>query len=234
MDCISRGINVLGDITNYCKLSKSTTHPILKALEKSRLVIYDPFSLQYFLGGGLIQVLSKPEATHSYLISCARKEMQRLSMFTEETIVIGIMVGLENIILHSIPSKQPLRVVELDLKVGNLDIGAPSRVLFSQLSYDTVKTVLKQYQNSPTEPGVVRKVITFPQVKKAREQGYAVSSGEKVIGAMSICVPIRYYPIPTALSIIGPETRMKSKLENYLDLLLSASYRISEKVYLIA
>lgn len=230
LECIGTGINILGDIKDYCKLSKSTTHRILKALEKSKLVIYDPFTRQYFLGGGLIQILSKPEITHNYLVYCARKEMQRLSMLTEETIVIGVMVGLENIILDSIQSKQPLRVVEVDLKVGNLNLGAPARVLLSQLSDDQVSTVLKQSQNVPNDPGTVQKVITLSQVKKTRERGYAMSSGEKVLGAMGISVPIKSYQIPAVLSIIGPESRMKSKAEDYLDLLFSASNRISESI----
>jgi len=47
---------------------------------------------------------------------------------------------------------------------------------------------------------------------------------------MCIAAPVRYYHVPAALSILGPESRLTPHTREYLDLLLAAANRIGQRV----
>ena len=74
---------------------------------------------------------------------------------------------------------------------------------------------------------VTDKKILMKELKKVREQGYAISYGERIIGALGIAVPIRGYLFPVALSILGPEQRLKPKVKELLKEARESARRIS-------
>jgi DNA-binding IclR family transcriptional regulator len=47
---------------------------------------------------------------------------------------------------------------------------------------------------------------------------------------MGIAVPIRNYVLPAALSVIGPEVRMKPGVKKFTGALLTGAARISENL----
>ena len=48
--CLGKDIHSLAGIADYCKLSKSTVHRLLKTLEESYFVLQDPINQQYYFG----------------------------------------------------------------------------------------------------------------------------------------------------------------------------------------
>ena len=71
-----------------------------------------------------------------------------------------------------------------------------------------------------------RRVI-LEELKKVRKQGYAISYGERIIGALAISVPIKGYFFPVALTILGPEQRLKPKINKLLEEMKERASRIS-------
>lgn len=64
----------------------------------------------------------------------------------------------------------------------------------------------------------------------SEKQGYAVSSGETLEGAISISVPIRGYFCPVALSIFGPKFRFETHLMDCREKMEKSAKRISKKI----
>lgn len=235
LNCISEGANSITEIANYCKLSKSTAHRLLHALIESNLVTQDPVKRQYYLGYLVTHLLAKPEITNEFLVACARDEVQRLAEFTGETISFGIMVALRYINLISIPSKYDLRVVEEpprgpspDNHRSDIYVGAAGRVLLSQLNSKELKTATRCINLLPiTQYSMIDKEQLGEQIDVIHRQGYATSTGERSAGAMCLAAPVKNYELPATLYMLGPETRLKPRLPEYMDNLLNSANRIS-------
>lgn len=226
--CISNGISSLSDIADYCQLSKSTVHRLLKALEKSRFIIYNMFTRQYLIGELITDIAARPETYHDYLKICAGKEMEELAAVTEETVMLSVMVGLRQVRVLSIPSKHDLRVVEGSRKAAYVFAGAGSQILLAQLKDDELKAALKHHKMEKfTSTTIVDRESLLARIHKIRAQGYAVTAGERMAGAMCVAVPVRNYVLPVSLLIVGPESRMKDKIEGFVDLSLTIADRIS-------
>jgi DNA-binding IclR family transcriptional regulator len=223
--CICNGINSLADISDQTKLSRSTVHRLLKGMEKSRMISHDPGDRRYYLGSLIRHLISKPLVTHEYLVNCAEKEMERLAAVTEETVMLGIKIGLNHVTIHAVPSVHDLRIVEPTKRVGPLYVSAGAKVLLSQLDESELKEVLKNIQPEPNTH--LDKAELLAQVKQIQRQGYCITSGEKVFGATCVSAPIKGYETPAALSILGPDARLKPRITSSIKHLLAAVDRIS-------
>jgi IclR family transcriptional regulator, KDG regulon repressor len=232
LNCVSNGLNSITDIAECCKLSKSTVHRLLKALGESNLIVQDPVSREYYLGQLITRLISRPQITHEYLIACSNKEMNRLSDITKETICLGILQGLKYTGIREIPSKHQLRVVEAEPNLFSpLYAGAGGKTLLSLLSDKELKITLKNIHLEPiTEYTNTDIRILMEQVNLIRQQRYCLTTDEIVMGAMCLAAPIRNYVLPASISIIGPTERLKPKINNFLELLLSGADRISSQL----
>ncbi len=229
---VSNGLNSITEIAEYCKLSKSTVHRLLKALGESNLIVQDPVSREYYLGQLITKLVSRPLITHEYLIACANKEMDYLSEITRETICIGILQGFKYTGIREIPSKHQLRVVEAEPDLASpLYAGAGGKMLLSLLSNKDFKIALKNLQLEPiTERTNTSMEELIQQVKTIRQQGYCITTDEVVMGAMCIAAPIHNYVLPASISIIGPTDRLKPKINQFLELLVTSTNRISRQL----
>jgi DNA-binding IclR family transcriptional regulator len=81
-----------------------------------------------------------------------------------------------------------------------------------------------------TEKSVTDKKVLLSQVNEIRERKYAVSIGEKITGAMCVSAPIENYRFPSALSILGPEIRVKPRTADIVNELKRSATRISNNV----
>lgn len=229
--CLSDSVNTLTDIADNCKLSKSTVHRLLKALEESHLATQDPINHKYYLGPLLTGLVLNPQITHGYLIMCAVEEMKRLADIVEDTVTLDAMVAVKAVPLYEIPSKQNLRVIEHGRSIGPLFAGAPAKVMISQLSDDDLEVVLKNISITPvTRNTVIDKSVLMAQMHDIRKQGYAITYGERIAGSVCIAAPIDKYICPVALSVIGPEARLKPRVDSVIKELKASAGRISDSI----
>jgi DNA-binding IclR family transcriptional regulator len=231
LTCISHDTHALTDIARECSLGKSTVHRVLKLLEQSRLVVQDAMNRRYYLGPLITQLAANPITTHEYLIMCANEEMKNLSKMSEETVTLDIMIGVQHFSLYEIPSQHDLRVTQESRMSGPLQAGASVKVLLSLLNDKQLKAALENMNiTRATERTVTDKELLTAQIKEIRQQGYAVSYGERVAGAMCVSVPIKNYSLPAALSAVGPENRLRLKEKEVIAGLKASSARISGSI----
>jgi IclR family KDG regulon transcriptional repressor len=231
LDCISNGISSVTEIAEKCALSKSTVHRLLKALGESELVMQDPINHQYFLGYAIIKLISTPLATQEYLTSCASDEMSRLSEVTGETVSLGIKMGMKSVNIHVVTSKSDLKVDGANLRIRPVYVGVDGSVLLSQLDDYQVSNILNNVRRElEAQHGKIDREELMARIQSVRRQGYAVGDSALTFGVTCISAPVRNYALPTVLNLVGPEIRMKPRVQALTRETVGCAARISEKL----
>jgi DNA-binding IclR family transcriptional regulator len=229
LKCIGNDINSLTGIAANCNLHKSTVHRLLKAMVESDLVIQNPVNHRYFLGYLFVKLSLSPSTTYKYLVDYATGPMRHLSHLTGETIDLRIKLGLRNIGLDLVQSKNDLIFVGDSMRNRPVTIGVDSRVLLSQLDDEELLPLLK-YIQSRTAAGRENAGIDdlLGEINRIRRQGYAVASNELIPGVICISAPVKNNIVPAVVSIVGPEIRIRPRVKEFIKELLLCSGRISQ------
>jgi DNA-binding IclR family transcriptional regulator len=230
--CISNGVNTVTEIAKKCNLHKSTVYRLLKTAEKAGFIVRDPFNRRYLLGPLVTEIASNPYVPHEQLVLCAIKEMTAISDYTKESIGLHVLTGFYNIMMvHEIPSTHDLRFVASNRMHSGLHTGASSKALLSQLKGRILKLVLNNQDFTPLTPYSITSVTELKrQLQYIRRLGYATDFSEVVEGIMCISVPIRTYSLPATMGILGPENRIKPKMEDYVNRLLVYRGKIEQNL----
>jgi IclR family acetate operon transcriptional repressor len=180
----------------------------------------------------ICKLSSNPQTTHQLLITCANDEMKRLSEISGETISLDIVVGIETILLHQVRSQHGLQVAyELKSTDKLLPIGSTGKVLLSQFNDEELDVIIKNLTWSSLVENIgINKEILVSELKQIREKGYAISHGERLIGAIGLSAPILNYTQPAALTIAGYDHRLLPKVSSLIEELKTSVIRISERV----
>ncbi len=231
LTCLSKDIHTVTDISRQCELGKSTVHRVLKLLEQSMLVVQDIVTRRYYLGPLVTRLVSNPVTTHEYLIMCAREEMKRLRQLSKETVAINILIGTQCFPLYEVPSQYDLRVTQESRASGPINAGASGKVLLSLLNEKHLRVAIDNMEIAKaTGRTVTNRDLLLDQVREIMQQGYAVSYGERIEGAMCISVPIKNYSLPVVLSIVGPESRLRPKTKEVIPQMTVSAKRITEGI----
>lgn len=217
LKCITKGINQSSSIADHLRLSRSTTHRMLKTLQIAEFVVQDPLTLLYSLGPFVHYLADYSNRHHHELIFNALPVMEKLRNITGETIVLVIRVGLRRMYIEELPSFHALKYATGKGFAPPIHAGATGKLLLSQMPHDELLRLLdaitleKVGLNTITERDVLLK-----EIEKIRRNGYAVSRSELVSGAASVAVPIRNYSQEVSICVLGPDHRMADRFDEIL------------------
>jgi DNA-binding IclR family transcriptional regulator len=230
--CLSNGINTNTEIAKYCKYSTSTVHRLLNVMQNLDWVVQDSINRRYYLGSVASQLISNQGNAHRYLLVNALQEMGHLSSFSGETISLNILIQLRSVLLHYIPSDQELKIVEDDSgQMAPFAVGATAKVLLAQLDEKEIREVLNKLDlKKLMRKRVVSRDSLLIQLRDIKRNGYGISYGERIPGAMCISTPVKGYSHPVALSILGPENRLKPRAKTVTEKLIASAGRISRSI----
>lgn len=230
--CLSNGINTNTEIAKYCKYSTSTVHRLLNVMQNLNWVVQDVINHRYYLGPVANQLISNQGNAHRYLLINALQEMGHLSNFSGETISLNILVQLRSVLLHFIPSEQELKIVEVDSgQVAPFAVGATAKVLLSQLDEKEIREALNKLDiKKLMGKRAVPRDLLAAQLRDIKRRGYGVSYGERIAGAICISTAVAGYSQPVALSILGPENRIKPRAKAITEELIASARRISRSI----
>jgi len=231
LSLLSAGKNRITDIGKELNLSKSTTHRLLKTLENCGFVFQDPASHQYFLGHLVVELSSNPLTMHQKLIVCAYEEMKRLREVSGETVTIHIRIGTQRICLEEMQANQNIRYGVGKGSVSPIYAGSAGKILLAELAETDRGHLIKNIHLTPVGPHTITdRNGLLREIEKIRQQGYAISSGETLEGAISISVPIKGYFCPVALSIFGPKFRLEPIILGLKKKMEMSAKRIGAKI----
>jgi DNA-binding IclR family transcriptional regulator len=226
------GKKTVTEIAQWCNLNVSTTHRLLNLLKEPGFTIYDSSNHRYYLGPLINQLAANPDIAHQFLVVSTEAAVKELAGYTGETVNLSLLFGLRIESIQDIPSKHSLKVLvsnDDEISIHSLSpLGSSQKVLLSQLSEARLNAVLHSIKliNDP----LIDVDNVKAQLSQIRKQGFCISYGERVPDAIGISAPILHYTCPLALTIVGPETRMKSKISEYTARLLNSANHMSDNI----
>jgi DNA-binding IclR family transcriptional regulator len=227
----SWGIRELG---TELRLSPATVQRILQILKSYEFVRQDPNTRQYFIGNIFYRFLENLNSSNN-ITRIGRKFMEELAKATLETVHLNIIEKNLRICIDTIESPKTLKAV---MPIGNqspLYAGASAKCLLAFSTEKFQDNYFKTTQIEPlTEGTITQPDKLFKELYKIKEQGYAVSLGERTPGLGSLSTPVFDYKgqILASLSLAIPEIRLKQKdhLSNCIRIMISAGKSFSKEM----
>lgn len=174
----------ISELSAKCDLPLSTLHRILKAMIKQGMIEQDEQTKQYRLGTIWMELGLQVYDTMDY-ISKIRPELERLARKVEESVYLSKPAGLDTIIIERIDSAaNPIRIYDqLGIRIP-MHIGAANKAILASLPDTQSKEILEQLVMQDEIAEIEE------QLRQIRQQGYAISHGERSAGTSSIAVSV--------------------------------------------
>jgi len=224
----------IAEISAKLNMGLSTVHRILNTLKSRGYVIQNKKTAKYRLGIKLFELGCEVQSTKN-LIKNTRPYLKKLSELTKETANLAILEGKEVIYLHTIESSEILRTGIHQGTRLPAHCTALGKVLLAFLPEEDFNNLYKN--NEPLVSIAPNSISSFDELrkelKKVKEQGYAMDREEFKVGINCISCPIfdKDGEFIAAISITGPATRLTSnKMKDAKHILINISKRISENI----
>lgn len=203
----SGGVATLSELSATSGLPMPTIHRLIRTLVAQGYVRQDT-ARRYTLGPRLIRL---GETAGRLLGSWARPYLAELMEATGETANLAVLEGGEVVYVGQVQSRRSMRMfTEVGRRVQPHCTGV-GKALLAQLDEAEARGVLgTQPLQSHTPYTVTEPAELFAQLARARESGYVVDDQEQEIGVRCIAVAVPGAPTPTALSVSGPEARIRA------------------------
>ncbi|BFV56079.1 allantoin degradation transcriptional regulator AllR [Kitasatospora sp. CMC57] len=203
----SGGVATLSELSATSGLPMPTIHRLIRTLVAQGYVRQDT-ARRYTLGPRLIRL---GETAGRLLGSWARPYLAELMEATGETANLAVLEGGEVVYVGQVQSRRSMRMfTEVGRRVQPHCTGV-GKALLAQLDEAEARGVLgTQPLQSHTPYTVTDQAELFTQLARARERGYVVDDQEQEIGVRCIAVAVPGAPTPTALSVSGPEARIRA------------------------
>jgi len=233
LDCFSIKQPELGvrEAARLLGISSSASGRLLSSLRNEGVLIQNPESRTYSLGGRVIRWAGIYNST-SDLSVYALPYMKKILDETDETVSLYVVEGNERICIERLESRQNVRIVE---KIGQrlkLYAGSGGRAILAFMEKSEIERILKvaSEEMDPMQASVKIKQIR-EQLEVVRQTGYAISHGEWLTEASGIASPVfndKGIPIGS-VSISGPSQRFQDeqKMQDYARLLRNYMMKIS-------
>ena len=230
----SRSPNTLGvtDISRELGVSKAVVHRILTSLCERSLLAVDPESRRYSLGPAVLE-LAAAYRDQLDVEGLALDEMRRLSAETGETATMSVRHGNHRVYVAQIT---PPREVKMTVPIGGsfpLHAGASSKALLAWLSDGEIDHYLAENPlDALTKATIVSTEELRAELDRIRQQGFALSLGERQDDAGSVAAPIldhNHQPV-AVISISGPIERFRDNIARSAAAVVEATRTLSAKL----
>jgi DNA-binding IclR family transcriptional regulator len=212
-------------------ISKTGVFRILSSLRKSGFIDFEESTRRYLLGPKILE-LGLQYLQRFDVREPAREALRELSAKTDETATLSVRSGESRVYIEQVTPSRSIKMVVVLGQPYPLHAGASSKALLAFLPEQEIA----EYLATDIEPVTPDTVVQVSQIQKElaeiRARGYAVSFGERQVGAGSVAAPILGQDgIPVAsMSVCGPVERFEPNVEEYAALLVAATQDISAKL----
>ena len=223
------------EISARLGLHKSTVSRLLNVLASYGFLQHDAKTRKFRLGISAAKISTAiKQSLSEQLIGIAQPHLDELRNDIGETVALEVWVG--NIIIMAYRAEVlRLRRVFL-LRPGDrvdIHVSAGARVILAFLAPHVVDSVLQGPFERYTENTIVDPNVLKEQIRKARDEGFAISRGERHPDSNIIAVPIFDYekrPV-AAISLFTTTERLPQLLEtDAISKLNQTAARISAKL----
>ncbi len=197
------------EIANELDISKAVVHRILTSLRDRDLISADE-SRRYSLGPAVLELAAAYQNSLD-IRSSALEAMRELSAITNETATMSVHHGDSRVCVEQIT---PAREVKMIVRVGSsfpLHAGATGKAFLAWLTEEEQEEYLAGDLESITSETSTDPVVLRRELDQIRQQGFAVSMGERQAGAASVAAPVLdHRDVPVAvIGVCGPVERFR-------------------------
>lgn len=220
----------LTEISEKIGLAKSTVSRLLTTLEIEGFLVKDGRINRYKLGHNIYYLgLVAKESLDLRVIS--RPIMKEITELTQETTNLYILDNLDRVCFDQVES--PLSV-KRSVKIGErfpVWAGATGKVILANLDETVWYDMIKELRPL-TEKTIVDPDEFINELRRIKENGYAVSVGEKEYEVGCVAAPIFDVNrrVIGCVSISGPSFRFPTDTDYFCSLVVDAARKISRQL----
>jgi len=219
----------VSELASRLSTAKTTAHRLLDALCRAGFVQRDPVIRRYRLSGKSLWV-GTGFLRNSTLYNCSFLLMEQLATRVEGSVHLGVREDDSVLYLHSVgfPS-----TMQLFAHVGDrrpLYATAIGKVLLAYGPLSEVQRIMGTGPERWTPSTIVSFTDMQHELQHARQQGYATTNSELILGISAIATPIRNQAgdVVAAISIGTPANKLTAeRLTLYTESLKEAAAKIS-------
>jgi IclR family KDG regulon transcriptional repressor len=203
----------LNEIARRASLNKSRTLRLLVTLEHHRLVERDADG-HFRLGLHSLILGSRAEGQID-IVRVVQPHLDALRDRTGETSQFRICAGISSICIAKADSPHALRAHTVIGRPRELYVGS-GKVMLAFSEPALVERVIAEGLHSFTGRTLADPDRLHAELAASRKQGYSVSRGERLEGALAIGAPVRNHTgeVTGCVSLLGPEARIDPVIED--------------------
>jgi DNA-binding IclR family transcriptional regulator len=215
-----RGEATLKDLSSALGLAPSTCHRLLELLSRDGFIAHDPVRRRYRIGTEYFRIAALVQSKHD-VCQISRPFLRRAVDACDETCVLTLYsptegkiffaekVDSSRMLRYQLPMNTPLSVLW----------GASGRSILAFLEPAEIARIYADEGRAPASgEALPSRTALEREIKRIRELGYAVSHGQKILGAVGISAPVFQVEgkVIGNISITVPESRMMKRDEKRL------------------
>ena len=200
----------LVDLAGRLGLHKATVIRLLASLMDAGLVERDERD-RYLLGPAVLRLAARQLAGHRRLVGFLRDALERIRAATGETVTVHVRVATDRVCVDELESPQAIAYRAGVGQRAPMHIGSAGKVLLAFLPDGERLALLRQLRLVRiTERSITSLDRLEAELAQVRRLGYAFSSGERVIGASAVSVPVLDAEdhVVAAVSVLAPAPRL--------------------------
>lgn len=206
----------VSEIAEYLGMYKSTVHRILTTLERRGFIQKNSRNNKYWLGIKVFS-LGMLYAKEMKLRDIARPHLSRLAEKFKETTHLAVIdfnreEGPEVVVLEKIQKAQFLSMTPPVGSSSPAYCSAMGKILLAYSDPETVEKILKKPLKRYTQNTITDYNKLLKELKKIRQQGYAVDNEELEVGLTCFAAPVYDFEnkVIASISLSGPSARLES------------------------
>ena len=220
---VEQPVSVL-ELERLVNLNRPTLYRILHTLNSRGMVTSSAEPQRFRLGSRAVE-LARPWLGGNRLRSLAQPYLNELWEGTDETVALFVPGdGDTKVCIQELQSRQALVFTRGTGIVEPLIIGSSGKSILAFQEAETIRDILATIDGDRNRALIERDLVTI------RKDGYSLTEGEVIAGAVAISAPIfdRTGSVQASVSLYGPATRLSGEHKVHcLDYLLQTSCQIS-------
>lgn len=223
----------LSELSAALDLPTNAVFRITGALKTRGYIDRDEAGKRYTLTSKFLTI-TQPRCRQKSLVEIALPTMRELRDATRETVQIGVLCGLEGVILEQIESSYPLRIsVDIGLRF-RLYNNAPGKLLLSFMEERKRAGTIREMDLEPcTSRTITDRAELLRECLRIVQSGYSTDYGEADEGIHCIAAPVfgRHQSVEATVWISGPSRRLpKDDFVEKAQSVMAAARQISQRL----
>ena len=218
------------ELSRNLGISLGMVQRVTSTLIEAGFVAQDEETRKFSIGHSALRLVNAYLRSNTPLVQRCIAELKWLSDQTGETTSVHRIVGTQRVIVAQHESLHDLAWRSDISRPYPLHTGAASKALLAALAPKDLERLLSSLSFEQFQPATPKSAADLSrQVQEVRNEGVAITFSERIAGAGGVAAPVQDCGTegPLAISVYGPELRIRSSLRGIIHALRDTVRRVS-------